>query len=132
MDPITTAIVAALSAGAISGLTDMAKTAISDGYNKLKAAIQKRFGQGHAVVKAVEDIETKPTSQGRQRTLAEEVTEAGADRDAELLALAEHIHQLLKEHAKDNTAIQQIITGNYNATSVHGDAAVTVDHSKDV
>ena len=36
MDPITAAIVAALSAGALSGLTDAAKTAIADAYNKLK------------------------------------------------------------------------------------------------
>lgn len=32
MDVITTAIVAALSAGAISGLTEASKTAISDAY----------------------------------------------------------------------------------------------------
>jgi hypothetical protein len=54
------------------------------------------------------------------------------DSDAELLALAEQIRQLLDEHAKDNTAVQQIITGNYNATSVHGDASVTVQTPKDM
>ena len=132
MDPITTAIIAALSAGALSGLTDTAKAAITDGYNKLKAVIQKRFGQEHAIVKAVEAVEAKPASAGRQGTLVEEITEAGADQDAELLSLAEHIRKLLKEHAKGNAAVQQIITGDYNATSVHGDASVTVHAPKDV
>lgn len=131
MDSISTAIVAALSAGAISGLTDTTKAAISDAYNKLKTAIQKRFGQEHALVKAVEAVEARPTSAGRQTTLVEEVKDAGANRDAELITLAELISQLLKEYAKDNTAVQQIITGNYNATSVHGNATVTVDHFKD-
>ncbi len=36
MDPITTAIVAALSAGAVSGLAETSKTAITDAYNQLK------------------------------------------------------------------------------------------------
>ena len=34
MDPITTAIVSALSAAAVSGLTEASKTAIVDAYNK--------------------------------------------------------------------------------------------------
>ena len=46
MDPITTAIVAALSAGTIAGLTDTAKTAVTDSYNKLKILLVKKHGEG--------------------------------------------------------------------------------------
>ena len=65
MDPITTAIVAALSAGAISGITDTAKTAVNDGYNKLKSLLTKKHGAGSEVVQAINKLETKPESQGR-------------------------------------------------------------------
>ena len=132
MDPITTAIVAALAAGAMGSLTDASKAAITDGYSKLKVAIQKRFGANSDVVQAIDKLEKKPESQGRKETLAEEIVAIKAEQDAELLSLAEHIRELLKEYAKDNTAVKQIITGDYNATSVHGDASVTVHAPKDV
>lgn len=132
IDPVSAALIAAAVAGATGGLTDVSKTALTDAYSTLKAAIQKRFGQQHALVKAVEAVEAKPTSAGRQTTLVEEVTDAGADQDAELVTLAEQIRQLLKDQAKTNTAVQQIITGNYNATSVHGDTSVRVQPPRDV
>lgn len=132
MDLITTAIVAALSTGVIGGLTETGKTAIGDAYSALKAALLKRFGQQHALVKAVEAVEAKPSSVGRQTTLVEEVMDARADQDVELLTLAEQLRQILKEHTKVDIAVQQTIIGNYNATSVHGDASVTVQPSKDI
>jgi predicted Ser/Thr protein kinase len=46
MDPITTAIVTALA-------TNLGKDAIKDGYEALKAAIKKKFGDDSDVVDAV-------------------------------------------------------------------------------
>jgi hypothetical protein len=46
MDPITTAIIAALSAGTIAGLTDTAKAAVNDSYSKLKGLLTKKHGEG--------------------------------------------------------------------------------------
>jgi len=39
MDPITTAIVAALTLGATGGLTDTAKTAVSEAYQGVKVLL---------------------------------------------------------------------------------------------
>jgi hypothetical protein len=75
MDPITAAIVAAISAGAIGGLTEVSKTALTDAYGKLKALLVKKFGKESDVVQAVEQVEAKPTSQARMALLSEEVTE---------------------------------------------------------
>ena len=86
IDPVSAALIAV--AGATSGLTEVSKNVV---YDSLKAAIQKRFGHEHALVKAVEAVEAKPTSQGRHTTLVEEITEAGADQDQALLALADHL-----------------------------------------
>ena len=127
LDPIS----AALIAGATGGITDASKTAVTDAYHALTEAIRRRLGHEHAVVKAVEAVESKPTSTGRQSTLIEEVTDAGADHDADLLALASQLRHLLAEHAQSNATVQQIITGNYNATSVYGDASVTVEAPKE-
>lgn len=131
IDPVSAALIAALVAGTTEGISDVSKTALMDGYEALKAAVQERFGHHHALINAIESVEAKPVSIGRQSTLVEEVTEVGADRDAELLNLAESIRRMLKEYAKENTSVQQIISGNYNATSLHGDATVTVYQPKD-
>jgi hypothetical protein len=44
MDLITTALVAALTAGSISGLTDVTKMAITDAYQGIKALLTIKFG----------------------------------------------------------------------------------------
>jgi hypothetical protein len=96
MDPITTAIVTALSAGTIAGLTDMAKTAIADGYNKLKGLLTKKHGEGSEVVQAVEKLEAKPDSQGRKETLAEEIAAVKAEQDEEILVAAKQVLMLVQ------------------------------------
>ena len=96
MDPITTAIVAALSAGAVSGVTETSKTAVSDGYNKLKDLLTKRFGAKSDLVLAVNQLEARPESAGRKETLQEEMTVVNAEQDDELLAAAQHVLTLVQ------------------------------------
>src|SRR5579883_2041040 len=95
MDPITTAIVAALSAGALSGLTDASKTAISDAYTRLKALPTKKFGPGSELVRALNALEAHPEARARQRVVQDEMGASGAARDEELLAAAHALHLLL-------------------------------------
>src|SRR5215472_1294897 len=96
MDPITTAIIAALSAGAISGLTETSKTAIADAYARLKTLLSKKFGGESEVVHAVDAVEAKPESAGRKATLQEEVAAAKVDQDQEVLHAAQTLLQLLQ------------------------------------
>src|SRR5258708_12642121 len=91
MDPITTAIVTALSAG----LAGVGKESIRDAYQGLKMLLNRKFGSQSKVVKAVEDLEGNPSSQPRTAVLQEEVAKAGADRDPELLPTANYILQQL-------------------------------------
>ena len=44
MDPVTTAIVVALAAGATSGVTEAGRKAIADAYEALKTLLKKKFG----------------------------------------------------------------------------------------
>ena len=106
MDPVTTAIVTALSAGATAGLTDTAKTAITDGYNKLKGLLTKKHGKDSDVVQAVENLEAKPDSKARKDMLAEEIATAKAEQDEEIIAAANQILILVQS--------QQTSKGKFN------------------
>lgn len=96
MDPITTALTAALFAGAASGLTEVAKKAIADGYNGLKALLHKKHGDKGDVAQALEKLEAKPESEGRKTTLGEEMKASSAAEDPELLSKAEALLKLLE------------------------------------
>ena len=88
MDPITSAIVAALAAGAVSGLTQTSTTAITDAYQALKGLLAKKFGTGSQVAQAVDHLEAKPNSPARQGGLAEEIIAVQAERDSEKIGRA--------------------------------------------
>ena len=122
MDPITAAIVAALSAGAISGLTETSKTAITDAYARLKTLLTKKFGSESEVVHAVDAVEAKPESAGRQATLQEEVAAAKADQDQEVLHAAQALLQLLQASGEGGPHVQTA-TGSYIAQADRGSRA---------
>ena len=99
MDPVTTitdAIVTALSAGAVAGLTDTAKAAVNDVYNKLKGLLTKKHGEGSEVVQAIAQLEAKPESQGRKEMLQEEIVAVKAEQDEEIVAAAKQVLTLVK------------------------------------
>ena len=116
MDPITAAIIAAATAGAASGLTDTAKTAIADAYGGLKALLTRRLGGQSDVVKAMEGVEKKPDSDSRKGVLEEEVKAAHADADPELLKAAQALAQIVAQHGStvQSVANTQIGDGNVN------------------
>ncbi len=122
MDPITTAILTALSAGAVSGLTEASKTAITDAYRQLKALLTKKFGGESDVVHAVNEVETKPDSAGRQATLQEEVAAVKADQDQEVLHAAQALLQLLQASPEAGQHVQTA-TGSYIAQADRGSSA---------
>jgi len=68
MDPITTAIVAALPALA----RDMVSSAVKDAYAGLKSLIAKKFGATSAIAKSVDELEANSKSHGRAQVLSEE------------------------------------------------------------
>jgi hypothetical protein len=91
MDPITTSIVVAAS--------QLGETVVRDAYAGLKALIVRKFGKGSEVEKAVEAVEARPDSAGRQQTLDEELAAAPAARDPELLAAVAALQAALEKLA---------------------------------
>ena len=94
MDPIT----AALAVGAAAGLTSVASQAVQDAYRRLKAALNARFPDLGVHVQA---LEARPESQSKQSSLAEELADAGAERDTDLMRLAQALLQAVQREAPE-------------------------------
>jgi hypothetical protein len=122
MDPISTAILAALSAGAVSGLTEAGKTAITDAYTKLKALLTKKFGGESDVLHAVDQVEAKHDSAGRAATLQEEIVAAKAEQDPDILHAAQALLHILQASPEGGQHLQTA-TGNYIAQADRGSSA---------
>ncbi|MBO0791804.1 MAG: hypothetical protein J2P36_12770, partial [Ktedonobacteraceae bacterium] len=102
MDPITTAIVGALAAGALSGLSKIGETALFDAYTHLKSILTRKFGARSGVMQALVQLENKPASTNRQGVLHEELAAVNAGQDAEVRAAATHLRTVIQQHQSIN------------------------------
>jgi hypothetical protein len=103
---VANAIIAAVSAGAAAGTTDTAKSAIADSYQDLKSLIKKKFGNDSDAAEAVDKLEAKPDSDGRKRTLAEELKSVDSASDPELVSTAQALLALIKALPQGDKHIQ--------------------------
>jgi hypothetical protein len=122
MDPFSAAIIAALTAGALSGLTDVGRKLIADAYTGLKSLLIKKFGDQSALVQSVTNLEAKPESPNRQGVLLEEVQAAKVDQDPDLLQAAQSLLEQIKAQPGGEQHIQNAI-GSYIVQADHGSTA---------
>jgi hypothetical protein len=92
MDPITL-IVTALAAGAVSGITDSASSAVKDAYASLKALVRKRLAGRPDAELVLARHEQAPETW--QAPLAAVLGDAGADRDTDLVVAAQALLRLV-------------------------------------
>jgi hypothetical protein len=85
MDPVTL-IVAALATGAAAGLKETATSAVKEAYGTLKALLSRRYARVR-----LDDLERKPESAAKRESVAEDLADAGAGADDELLELAREL-----------------------------------------
>src|SRR5262249_12567612 len=124
MDPITTAILAALATGVTSGATSV----FADAYKALKNLIKKKFGIQSKLVQFVEDLEAKPDSSARKEMLKEEVATTKADQDPDLRNAAQTLLKQISTQPGGEQHIQNAI-GSYIAQAERGSSAnVNVTH----
>ena len=96
MDPdAATVIVSAISAGAVAGMKDTATTAVKDAYAALRRLLTDRYQVD------VSAVENKPESRAKRDSLAEDLSETGADGDVEVLEAAQEIIASIAEHSPD-------------------------------
>ena len=92
MDPVTL-IVTALAAGAAAGLKPTAEQAVRDAYAGIKAFIQTKYPSI-----SLEALEKKPGSEKKRDSTAEDLVDAGAGEDDELLTRSKTLLDVVKKH----------------------------------
>lgn len=117
MDPIFVALLAAVA--------KLAEPAVRDAYDGLKNLITKKLGARHAVPKAIQELEEKPESVGRQQTLKEEVAASQLDGDKEIVSAASALIEQLKKLPGGQQVVQQNVTGDRNIFSGTGNVNVS-------
>lgn len=88
-------IVSALASGAAAGLKPTAEKVVKDAYAGLKSMIRRKYDSVDLI-----PIEKKPESQSKRESVAEDLADAGAAGDQELLDLAKVLIQAVAEHDK--------------------------------
>ena len=99
MEPITTAIISALSTGAALGGKEIAAQALKDAYAGLKGWITSHYPDV-----SVEQLEKQPTSKARQEVVGEDLEREGASADTELVKLAQTVVDLIQKQASPEIA----------------------------
>jgi len=92
MDPITAVLVAAIAAGAV----EVGKSAVAATYNRVKEIIKRKFGKTE-LLEAIENLEKRPESKGRQETVKEEIEMAKADKDPEIIKEIENLQEVIQQ-----------------------------------
>jgi hypothetical protein len=116
MDPITSAIVSALSA--------QVPVVVKDAYDALKAAIGKKFGKASKVAEAVVAVEKEPEFKPNREALAGRLAQVQAVSDSDLLKLTEALVEALKKSEEGRAALSK-----YNVTIADSDVGVIGDHT---
>lgn len=121
------AIMTAIISGAVASIEPTTEKVISDLYDGLKALIQ------HKGV-SLEAIEKKPDSEPKQASLREDLQDAKADQDSELLTQAQALLKAISEQPQQvaqaigikledvkaaNVRLQEIIVSGEQAAGVH-------------
>ena len=114
MDPVSAAIVAAVTAGLVQGAGEVSQKALVEAYQRLKDLLTHRFGNRSSVVQAVEGLEGRPDSAARREVLVEEVSRSGADEDGEIAAVARDLLTQVQQDPALGPSVQQAI-GSYIA-----------------
>jgi hypothetical protein len=114
MDPISAAIIAAVTAGLVKGTGDVGQKVLVDAYERLKSLLVRRFGARSEIVQAVQGFETRPESAARKELLVEEMQRSGADQEPEVLTAARDLLARIQEEPGRRSSVQQAI-GSYIA-----------------
>lgn len=88
-----TLVTSTIAAGAVAALKDTASATVKDAYAGVKALIRRKYSVD------LTDLELKPDSDINRVSLAEKLSEAGAEGDGELLKLAQVLAAVLTRHA---------------------------------
>lgn len=112
MDPITTAIIAALA--------NLSKDVIKDSYIALKVALQKKFGDKSDLLEAIDKLEKTPDRDDRKATVKTEIEIANVNSDPDLMKLVQDLLDKISEQPGGKESINQTQTNTVTHNNVGG------------
>ena len=119
MDPITSAIVLGVAG-------NLATDTIKAAYTSLKDALIAKYGVQNKLIDAVKELESNRESTSRRGVVEEEVKNIQADKDPELVKLAQELLDQLKEQPDGVPSITQNVSNvKFAATSATGNATIS-------
>jgi hypothetical protein len=125
MDPTIAMILGAIAAGATTGALDSLKDEVREkvkvAYEKLRGLITKRFQESGTAGGEIFLADYEKNPKAMESALGMKLTEAGADRDAVLVAAAKELDQLVNP--------QGATSGKYNVTVTNSRGVQIGDHS---
>jgi hypothetical protein len=95
MEPLTS-IVTALAAGAAAAFQSTVEQGVKDGYAALKGLIQRKYAQVN-----INQLEANPSSKSRRGVVEEDLAAAKADRDLDVLQLAQALLEAIQRQAPE-------------------------------
>jgi len=98
---------------------------VNAAFGKLKSVLRKKSGDDGRVTKSVDELVANPESDGRKRTLAEELEAADADEDPEVKAAARELLDAVKAQPGGEQHVMNVMNavGNYIAQAGPGGTA---------
>ena len=122
MDPqaITTAILAAISAGLISGIKDSGQKLVEDSLNSLISKLLEKLGKDNKVSKAIEEVRQEPDFKPHETTLQARIEQSDIANDEELVAVIKKLQDALKSHP---ASLQQVNISDEAQVGIVGDNA---------
>jgi hypothetical protein len=115
LEPVTAAIVTALSEGGMFVLKGVATEAVKSAYGALKARIQKQYPAADV---SVAELEMEPSSKARQETVGEYLERERALTDPELVKLAQTVVVLIQQQPSDVARAIGVDLGEIEQASV--------------
>lgn len=126
MEPIEV-ILAALATGAITGVTNVAGTAVKDAYKELVSLVTKKFGSNKEAKSHLDNY--LKDSETWEKPVKKAIQESKIDKDDQVIALARELLKLIK--SKQEASENHIeINGNVQGLIQENKGRVTMNFSK--
>ena len=128
MEPISAALLGALTAGLVSGTQDTAKRAVGDLYDGVKTLIRRKVGEQALSLQTLAVLEQAPDTPGLGDGLPALLAQDGVTDDPEITAAADELLAAVRKEAPEAVSNVQIAKGDGIAQAgPNAHASVTVN-----
>jgi hypothetical protein len=114
-----------ITAVLIGGAAKLGEFVLKDGYEKLKSLIFAKVGPDAPIAGTLKELEASPDSVGHQKVLEGQVALAKLSDDAQVVAAATALRDLLKKSPNPPQVLTQIVSGEGHVFSQTGNVTQT-------